>query len=220
MNEEFQNQGNTVQSDGWQNGATEGMNTPQDSGWVSSDARGMNATQENMDVQGMYTAQNTTDSMNTYAGEGTFGQGNEIVQKPVNMVTGFVGAFLGVLIGVVLWVIVYQMGYIAGIAGFVMMICAFKGFELLGGGMNIPGAVICVILVLAAVYFAHNISIAISVMQEVDGYSFGSAYRYIPAFRKMSREFDSAYIHDLVIGYLLTLVAIVPSIKAMVKGGR
>lgn len=164
--------------------------------------------------------QDTTDSMNTYTEQSAYGTVDVAAEKPVNMVAGIVGAFLGVLIGVVLWVVVYQMGYIAGIAGFVMMICAFKGFELLGGRINIPGSVICIVMVLAAVYFAHNISIAVSVMQEVDGYSFGSAYRYIPAFRKMSREFNSAYLHDLVIGYLLTLAAIVPSIRNVIKGGR
>lgn len=127
--------------------------------------------------------------------------------------TGIVGAFVGVLIGVVLWVIIYQMGFIAGIAGFVMMICAFKGFELLGGRMNIAGAIICIALVLIAVYFAHNISVAISIMQEMDDVGFSAAYKSIPEFRKLVSEFDKAYLHDLLFGYGLTLVAIIPSIK-------
>lgn len=203
MNEEFENQGQTMQDGGWQSGATNSTNTTPDSGWTESGAS-----------QDIYSSQGTADSMNTY------GVQNAVVQKPINIVTGIVGAFLGVLIGVVLWVLVYQMGYIAGIAGFVMMICAFKGFEILGGGINIPGSVICIVMVLVAVYFSHNISIAVSVMQEVEGYSFGAAYRYIPAFREMSKEFNSAYLHDLVLGYGLTLVAIVPSIRNVIKGGK
>lgn len=144
---------------------------------------------------------------NTYAGQGG------LAEKPVNIVTGIVGAFVGVLIGVVLWVIIYQMGFIAGIAGFVMMICAFKGFELLGGRMNVVGAVICIVLVLLAVYFAHNISVAISIMQEMEDVTFSAAYKSIPEFRKLVSEFDKAYLHDLLFGYGLTLVAIIPSIK-------
>ena len=158
-------------------------------------------------AQGGFSSQNTTGTANTYAAQGG------LVEKPVNMVTGIVGAFIGVLIGVVLWVIIYQMGFIAGIAGFVMMICAFKGFELLGGRINIVGAIICIAFVLIAVYFGHNISVAISIMQEMDGVGFSAAYKSIPEFRKLVSEFDKAYLHDLLFGYGLTLVAIIPSIK-------
>lgn len=194
MNEEFKNEEQATQ----------------DSGWIQGGSSEMGATQENTGFQSEFLSQDTDAPKTVVVPEA-------YLDKPVNMVTGIVGAFLGVLIGVVLWVIIYQMGYIAGLAGFVMMICAFKGFELLGGKMNIPGAVICIVMVLVAVYFAHNISIAISVMTEVDGYTFGTAYRFIPTFRNMSSEFDSAYIHDLVLGYVLTLVAIVPSIKSMIS---
>lgn len=162
---------------------------------------------EQPSAQDGFQAQNAEGIANTYVGKGG------PVEKPVNIVTGIVGAFVGVIIGVVLWVIIYQMGFIAGIAGFVMMICAFKGFELLGGRMNIAGAVICIVLVLLAVYFAHNISVAISIMQEMDDVSFSAAYKSIPEFRKLVSEFDKAYLHDLLFGYGLTLVAIIPSIK-------
>ncbi len=155
-------------------------------------------------------AQDATSSAGTFAGQ------VQVEEKPVNMVTGIVGAFVGVLICVVLWILIYQMGFIAGIAGFVMMICAFKGFELLGGRINLAGAVICVIFVLVAVYFAHNIAIAISVMQELDT-SFSSAYQSLSVLRDEVSEFNSAYLHDLLIGYVLTLVAIVPSIKGKVR---
>ena len=151
-------------------------------------------------------AQDATSSAGTFAGQ------VQVEEKPVNMVTGIVGAFVGVLIGVVLWILIYQMGFIAGIAGFVMMICAFKGFELLGGRINLAG----VIFVLVAVYFAHNIAIAISVMQELDT-SFSSAYQSLSVLRDEVSEFNSAYLHDLLIGYVLTLVAIVPSIKGKVR---
>ncbi|MEY8428374.1 hypothetical protein AALA00_11785 [Lachnospiraceae bacterium 46-15] len=154
------------------------------------------------------TARDETGFTNTYAGQ--------VQERSVNMVTGTVGAFVGVLIGVVLWILVYQMGFIAGIAGFVMMICAFKGFELLGGRVNMAGAVICVVLVLVAVYFAHNIAIAISVMQELET-SFSSAYQSLSTLRDEFEEFNSAYLHDLLLGYVLTLVAIVPSIRGKMR---
>jgi len=159
--------------------------------------------------QGMQENANAADFVSSYGGQNPV---PPMEEKPVNMITGIVGAIVGVLIGVVLWVVVYQMGFIAGIAGFVMMICAFKGFELLGGRMNIAGAVICILLVLAAVYFAHNIAVAVEVMQELD-ISFAAAYRSIPDLREAYSEFNEGYLHDLLFGYLLTLVAIVPSFK-------
>ena len=109
MNEEFHDQEKTT-SDGE---------------WISGSAGDFNSSQSAAEQAGPDTDQSTYEA------------GQE--KKPVNMVTGIVGAFLGILVGVVLWVIIYQMGYIAGIAGFVMMICAFKGFELLGGRVNIDG---------------------------------------------------------------------------------
>ena len=52
-----------------------------------------------------------------------------------------------------------------------------------------------------------------SIMQEMDGVGFSAAYKSIPEFRKLVSEFDKAYLHDLLFGYGLTLVAIIPSIK-------
>lgn len=181
----------------------------QDGEWQSSGStdNGASSWGQSSAQDGFSSQQNTAGTANTYVNQGG------PVAKPVNIVTGIVGAFVGVLIGVVLWVIIYQMGFIAGIAGFVMMICAFKGFELLGGRMNLVGAVICIVLVLVAVYFAHNISVAISIMQEMEDVGFSAAYKSIPQFRELVSEFDKAYLHDLLFGYGLTLVAIVPSIK-------
>lgn len=183
----------------------------QSDGWTRNTTNEMGATQD------VYTGQAGDEGMQDSYGSYDTNPAGNVAEKPVNMITGIVGAFLGVLIGVVLWVLIYQMGYIAGIAGVVMMVCAFKGFELLGGRVNLPGAVICVIMVLAAVYFSHNIAMAVSIMQELDGYSFGTAYQSIPFFRDMSSDFDTAYIRDLAVGYALTLVAIIPSIKNMLK---
>lgn len=183
----------------------------QDGEWHSASSTDSNSSWGQSSAQDGFSSQNTASSANTYTNQGG------PAEKPVNIVTGIVGAFVGVLIGVVLWVVIYQMGIIAGIAGFVMMICAFKGFELLGGRMNVAGAVICIALVLIAVYFAHNISVAISIMQEMDDITFSNAYKSIPEFRKLVSEFDKAYLHDLLIGYGLTLVAIIPSIKGKTR---
>lgn len=139
--------------------------------------------------------------------------------RPVNIIAGIVGALLGAVIGIVLWVIIYQMGYIASIVGFIMMICSFKGFELLGGRLNIPGIIICVVIDFVAVYFAHNIALAVAISQEFDTFSFSDAYRYIPMLLKDS-DVAAEYYRDLCMGYGLTALAIIPSVINHVKSRK
>ena len=148
-------------------------------------------------------------AVNSAAADGAAGG---FVEKPVNYLTGTIGALPGVIVGIVLWIIISKLGYIAGIAGILMMLCSLKGFELLGGRLSIPGIIICVVLDLIAVYFAHNISCAIEIMDTMKDYnvdySFSEAYKSISEFMKMG-EFKNAYYHDLIIGYGLTIVSIV-----------
>ena len=72
----------------------------------------------------------------------------DIKAKPGNYVTGIVGALLGSLIGVIAWVLVYQLGYIAAIVGLIMAVCTIKGYQLLGGKLNIAGVIICVVIMI------------------------------------------------------------------------
>lgn len=139
--------------------------------------------------------------------------------KPVNIAAGIVGALLGVIIGIILWVIVYQMGYMASIVGFVMMICSFKGFELLGGRLNIPGIIICVVMDFIAVYFAHNIALAVAISQEFDIFSFGDAYKYI-SIAIQDSDVAAEYYRDLFMGYGLTALAIIPSLINHIKSRK
>lgn len=137
----------------------------------------------------------------------------------INMVTGIVGAFIGVLIGVALHVGIYQMGYIASISGIVMMVGAIKGFELLGKGLNIPAIIFCIVIVLAAVFFANKIAMAVEIMREWD-YEFGTSYKYIDYLTEVNSEYASAYMHNLVMGYVFSLIGIIPSIRDFLRGKR
>lgn len=61
--------------------------------------------------------------------------------KKENVVAGVVGALLGSLLGVACIVLLGQLGYVAAVSGIVMAICTMKGYELLGIGMIVFGAV-------------------------------------------------------------------------------
>ncbi len=133
-----------------------------------------------------------------------------VKKKKGNLVTGIVGALLGALLGGVLWVLVSQLGYIAGIVGLVVAVCAVKGFELFGGKLNAAGIIICMVIVVGAIYAANYISYSIYLQQALDelgyGFSFGDSMRLLPDFFS-EEEIFGAFLRDLVIGYLLTAVA-------------
>ncbi|MVB11690.1 hypothetical protein CAFE_24130 [Caprobacter fermentans] len=137
-------------------------------------------------------------------------------EQKSNIAGGIVGALLGSLIGVALWVIVYQLGYIAGIVGFVMAVCCMKGYEKFGGKLNAAGMVISLLIAVAMLYFAENVSLALEIYNEFKteyDITFFDAFRAIPEFMK-DDSVSRSVLSDLAMGYLLMLVASVSSIRA------
>ena len=129
------------------------------------------------------------------------------------LVPGLVGALLGSLIGCVLWVLIYRLGYIAGIAGAVTAICAMKGFELLGGHLDRKGVIGSVIIMLVMIFLANKVAWAWEVYAAWGdyGWSFSECFRYL---NQILTEYDlmGAYVGDLVIGYILTILCSIRSI--------
>lgn len=139
-----------------------------------------------------------------------------------NIAGGIVGALLGSLVGVALWVIVYQLGYIAGIVGFVMAICCMKGYEMLGGKLNLPGIILSLLIAVGMLFFAENLALAVEIYNEykVDfDITFFDAFRSVPEFLK-EPEIMSAFIEDLAFGYLLMIVASASSIITTYKNAN
>ncbi len=141
-------------------------------------------------------------------------------KQSVNYAMGILGALIGVGIGMAAQVGVYQLGYISAICGFLMMFFALKGFSMLGRGMNIQGMLICIVLVLAGVYFAYNISIAVQICSELEGYTFGDAYKSISPLLDTNSEFKSGYYEDLIKSYGFAVLSVVLEIVNIAKGRR
>lgn len=136
-----------------------------------------------------------------------------------NLVTGLVGAFLGSLIGCVLWFGIYQLGYIAGIAGLVAAVCALKGYEMLGGKIDLKGMIISVVLAVVMLFFAHQLCLAkeiYDVFSTEYNITFADAFRSIPDFLEDS-EVSIAFYRDLLIGYVLMAVASYSTIRSMYR---
>ncbi len=138
-----------------------------------------------------------------------------------NVIGGIVGAFLGSLLGVILWVLIYQLGYISAIAGAVMVICALKGYEMLGGKLNTKGIVISCIISVLMVLVAEQTSLSIEIYNAyIDYYdiTFFDAFRSAPSFLE-EPDIKAAVIGDLAIGYILMAVGAWGTVRQALKAG-
>lgn len=73
-----------------------------------------------------------------------------------NILLGIIGAVLGVLLGAALWVFLGRIGFIAGIAGYAIVFCGMKGYELLGGHLS-KGGIILVLFFLFWQFWQRNL---------------------------------------------------------------
>ena len=140
--------------------------------------------------------------------------------KKGNPALGTIGAIVGALIGGVLWVGIYQVGFIAGIAGFVTVICAMKGFEMLGKQpVGKLGTVLCVLISLAVILLANCLCYSIEIYKAFaeDYYlTFSDCVALLPSFLE-DGDVLAAFLKDLLIGYVLTFVASFSAIGAAFK---
>lgn len=147
---------------------------------------------------------------------------SQALQKKSNIVLGIVGAFIGAIVGGALWVLVAQLGYISGIVGLAIAALTIYGFEKLGGRLTVPGVIISIIMIIATVYVAGNISFALDIKAmlkeyyEMD-YSFATCYQMIPDVLALDSEILGGYVKDLLMGYIFTLIASVYTIRASFK---
>ncbi|MGN0331317.1 MAG: hypothetical protein ACI4D5_08745 [Kineothrix sp.] len=122
-----------------------------------------------------------------------------------NIAGGIVGALLGSLLGAAAWVLIYQLGFISSFGGLIMVICAFKGYEMLGGRLDkagvVTGCIISVLMLLAAEQFSLSLQIYNSYKEYYD-ITFFDAFQSVPSFLQES-EIMSFVVKDIAIGYLL-----------------
>lgn len=133
-----------------------------------------------------------------------------------NPILGIIGALIGSLPGVALWALIYQAGYIAGLAGIVVVLGAMKGYSMLGKNLDRKGVVICVLISLAMIIFANDFSLRLMVYLQAKEEHLHMSFAEIN--RKWSRwmqddDFAMAYWKDLAVGLLLAAFATVGYIR-------
>ncbi len=151
-------------------------------------------------------------------------------EKPKeNFGAGLVGAFLFALAGGILWFVLYQVGFLAGISGFVGVICAIKGYSLFAKGESVKGviasAIIALIVIIIAWYscLAYDVYLAYEEWYangEIDftitlSEAFRGAYLFLE-----DPDIASSYLLDLGLGVLLCIVGSFSTIKNAIASAK
>lgn len=143
--------------------------------------------------------------------------------QPSNLFLGLIGAVLGSLVGVALWVLIGQVGFIAGIAGFIMLKFALTGYGKLGRRVDKKGAILCLLVAAIMIVGANMLDYAVSMTRAYFQYeaSFETLTFVFGNFTRLMTEMDmwGGFVIDLVIGYALSIWSSFGFIKAIL-GGR
>ena len=121
-----------------------------------------------------------------------------------NKITGTIGALLGAALATGIWCLIGSFGVISYIGGFVLCLCAFGGYFLLGMGLSKTGLVITAVIVLISVYIATRLSFSIQLYHALEGgislwKCFGVVMNMLGALGE-----KGAFYKELAIGYGLT----------------
>lgn len=126
-----------------------------------------------------------------------------------NYLSGVLGALLWSLIGVVIWIVIGKFGFIAGIAGFLMMKFAIYGYQRFSGGINRKGRIISLIIAFLMIFVANYMLYA----TQMSSYYYGNAFSIenivksiikLPGYLRYT-ELWGEFIKDLAIGYGLSI---------------
>lgn len=135
--------------------------------------------------------------------------------------SGVLGAFLWSLIGVVIWIIIGKFGFVAGIAGFLMMKFAIYGYQRFAGGINRKGRIISLIIAFIMIFVANYMLYVI----DMSSYYYGNAFNIeniinsvisLPGYLSFT-ELWGEFIKGLAIGYGLSIWSGLDIIKEVFK---
>lgn len=153
--------------------------------------------------------------------KGAFQMSAEQERKQGKMFPGILGALFGSLVGVGLWVLIGQIGFIAGIAGFVMLKLALSGYQKLGGSLDKKGAVICLIITAGMILGANFMDYAISMVRAYFQYeaSVETLSYVFSNFGSLMTDMDmwKDFFLDLAVGYGLSIWSSAGAIKTILK---
>ncbi|MBR3381837.1 MAG: hypothetical protein IKG85_02210 [Clostridia bacterium] len=146
-----------------------------------------------------------------------------VPQGSENVAAGIAGAFLFGLIGAAVYFGIYQLGYIAGICGFIIFFLANFGYGLFCGKKDSVSAariVTCIVITIVMIFLAEYVSVAFDIYrafkEEGETMSFVDVLRALPnAFT--DKEFVIEFMKELGIALAMAALAIAANVAKMIK---
>lgn len=146
------------------------------------------------------------------------------LSKPRNVPLGILGAVIGALIGGASIVLLGQMGYVASISGIILAFCTLKGYELLGGKLDIVGMVISGILIVVMPFCAYLVNNSILLINELaelaPGLTIFEGIQLMFEMAQVDQELLSALTSEVLMLYLFTGIGVVGYLTSKKKAKK
>lgn len=135
-----------------------------------------------------------------------------------NVITGIIGALIGAIIGGAVIILLSRIGLVASISGWILAICAIKGYQLLGKGFSIKGMIICLILIVITPYLANKLDWALYVREAYDNeIGLGRAISLLSNMMSFDSQLKAQYIKSLLMIYLFAGIGGISTILGVFK---
>lgn len=156
-----------------------------------------------------------------------------------NILMGALGSVVFSLIGCVIWVIIGSLGYISYLGGVAMALCCVMGYKLLGKKFDVPGFIVSLVVMLAAVLFSNVFIYSIQLVSDADILSLIQEWGYnglpdvVFRFFPLMKQFDimleyygeeaemmSSFMSDLGISCLFSGIAFFVIAFSMLRASK
>ncbi|MBQ6554926.1 MAG: hypothetical protein IJR45_08340 [Firmicutes bacterium] len=129
------------------------------------------------------------------------------IRSESNLLFGLIGALIGAVPGCVLWILIGRIGFVAGIAGYAIMVGAMFCYKKLGGEPDKKGVIVCIAITVAAILLANILEFSFQTydiaIEEGIAVSFFDVLTVTPRFI-VEGGMLGRFVLNLIIGYALT----------------
>ncbi|MDE5737964.1 MAG: hypothetical protein K2H93_06340 [Oscillospiraceae bacterium] len=133
---------------------------------------------------------------------------------------GILGAVIGSIPGILLWILLGYIGFTASIVGFVIAFGILFGYNLLCSDIDKTGMIICIIVLLIAIYIGEHMTWSIVVYKSLKEYSeeitLGDCIKNLSSILKLI-EMKGDFIFSVVKGYLFGLLGAFSAVKKLLR---
>lgn len=155
-----------------------------------------------------YTKSNSIFNLNSY----NLSEHN--TESKSNLFLGIIGAIIGATLGSILWIVIGKIGFIAGIAGFIMVIFSMQGYMKLAGSIDKRGQIISICIAMFMIFGANYTLYALEICNSYNIADIMGALKRLPRILTAANLWGS-FAKNLIVGYLLSIWSCYKLIKTI-----